>query len=245
MLASTFNSTLIHNTKMKIKTFGAVLLAIGLACSSGQSAVITWTSANITGDANVLTTSSQALSFGGSDTTVNGVAFTAVNASGTVGSGVGALTIPVASFRAFTYGSGSAPFSLLSVGYGQILESGMDNATSSNIDLTINGLTSGQDYKVLFWLNDSRQYNRSMTFTAGNSSTIWSCPSATAGGLGQFVTGVFTADASTQVIGTQSAEANWQLNAYQIAAVPEPSAYAMLLVGSGLIFVLRRRTHRA
>ncbi|MDQ8209637.1 PEP-CTERM sorting domain-containing protein, partial [Coraliomargarita sp. SDUM461003] len=60
------------------------------------------------------------------------------------------------------------------------------------------------------------------------------------GGLGQYVIGTFTADADTQSFDFVL-DTTWHVNAMQLRAVPEPSAYAAIAGVLALACVVTRR----
>jgi hypothetical protein len=66
-----------------------------------------------------------------------------------------------------------------------------------------------------------------------------------AGGLGQWISGTFQADGTTQSFDVTSSNANY-FNAIQVRAVPEPSTLAGFgVIGIGLAAVIRRRLRAA
>ena len=73
--------------------------------------------------------------------------------------------------------------------------------TGNKNALTLNGLTPGEKYQVQLWSNDSRSgaLNQLVAFSAGKRVLLNRHTDA-AGGPGQWVTGIFTADAVTQAI---------------------------------------------
>lgn len=247
--------------KNKIALFAvAGLLLIGGARLN--AAVIVWNPvAPITGDSDVNTSGTlvQALNLGSSSaTTVNGVTFTSASdpsfsATNTFGTGSGNLTVntPGTFGNGPSMGDSNAPFTNLSSSYKALVGTAFNcyQATDTTT-LTINGLTSGQQYLVQFWSNDSRSsinVNNRQTLTAGNTTGIFYRNSGSQGGLGSFVIGQFTADASTQVITAFENNINGgtgvvTLNGYLISAVPEPSTFALLgLVGPALLLMRRNR----
>jgi len=115
---------------------------------------------------------------------------------------------------------------------------------------------------VQFWSSNARagsdtsnvsNFNR-QTFISGGPglfvNTSATSTSTGAGGVGQFVTGTFTADATTQTISTFGGAANSATSGYrnqpsaiQIRAVPEPSTLALAslgIIGVGTWFGRRR-----
>ena len=86
-----------------------------------------------------------------------------------------------------------------------------------------------------------------VTSAATNNVTLDSNLTDSAGGLGQFVIGTFTADGVSQSIDFTAASSGSGplINAFQVRAVPEPSTYAMALAGIAcgcfLMWRLRKR----
>jgi hypothetical protein len=136
--------------------------------------------------------------------------------------------------------SAVSPFADLSASYQAILRPAALNdnlswSVLSPLQLTLNGLTVGHTYLFQSWVCDPRANvaGRSETLTSGGatSGVLWTNASAANGGVGQYIIGTFTADATSQTI-LYSANTGGvaQLNAFQLrtTATPEPSAFAML-----------------
>jgi PEP-CTERM motif len=228
----------------------AVMLAF--PASTYAASIIWGAPTGISGDTDVSTTGTLAGAFniggpGVATTTVNGVTFTGLAVSGTsVTSGNFNLSIPTGFSNSNTFGSASAPFSGLSAPYQALLSSGAGDDTTS-FTLTMSALGIGQAYQFQWWCNISvLTTNFTTTATAGTAVTLGTNPSATDGGLGQFATGIFVADAPTEVI-TFSATTNSVLDGFQlrVVPVPEPSTWAMLAIGGASILAFRRRSPRS
>ena len=243
---------------MKFIHLSLTSIALGFVLSSAQSAPITWSSAtNISGDTNVVTTGSLVRAFnlgttGVQSTTVNGVTFDPFAVPNDLGTGSvtnGNFTLGFRGGREANntiFGSSSAPFSSLSSSYKSLLESGAGDGvfnTSARLTLTISGLSSGTAYSFQWWTNDSGKNlpDGTTTATSGSSVVLDFNTTNTGGGLGQFATGTFTADAATQVITFTTSSEVALLNGFQLRAVPEPSTWAAMLIGAASLLAFRRR----
>jgi len=114
--------------------------------------------------------------------------------------------------------------------------------------LTLNSLTVGYTYQLEIWTNRSNTANaQGFTATAGNSVVLDSNTTDAIGGVGQFVLGSFTADATSQAITfTPNGAGLVDFSAFQLrtTAVPEPSAIALLIAGGVGLLLARRRSMR-
>lgn len=244
-----------------------LLLALASAQALRAQAVVSWgTPTYITGDSDVATTGTLVLAYNFSyndsegptsfaDVTVNGVTFTAVDNS------TSALTFTTTAGSYFStnssaFASGAAFFTNLSSGYQNLLRSAAywdivdAEAFTTPEKITFHNLVSGQTYHVQFWVNDSRgdYFDRVNRISDGLGHEVDQRFDAGTGAqsLGQYVTGSFVADGSTQDFFFSAAAGNAvQLNALTLStsAVPEPSAYAACagLAALGLAFLRRRR----
>lgn len=230
-------------------------MAFGLLSAGPvRAADITWdTPTLISGDADVSTTGSLLYAYvfgdeGVLSTTVNGVGFAPFevpfNTSPpvTVGSVSLAVNTPNTFYTANTVaGSTSPPFIALSLPYQKLLASGVSIfEPDGTLTLTLGGLTEGQGYMVQFWSNDSdRLSNRigETIFTAGNSVTLDNNNLDDEGGVGQWVTGSFTADGATEVLTAVSSTPDTDfpvISGFEVREVPEPSPMVLLLCGAAL-----------
>ena len=110
--------------------------------------------------------------------------------------------------------------------YGVVLDTniGIEEGNPASATITLSGLTNGTQYQIQFFADS----------TGSNSQTIsGSDPMNSLNG--QFVTGTFTADATSQVLNVSYTTGNFGVaNALTIGeAVPEPSA--ALLGGLGML----------
>ena len=248
----------------KLIARGGLLAAISIAAlalapaASTQAATITWGAAqNITGDSDVSLADSLVRAFNVGDTnvpstTVNGVTFDPFPIPSQAPSvTVGNFTLATAATNGergvgtgFAFGGA---FGNLSASYQSLLGSaGAPVNGGFAMTLTISGLTVGQSYLFQWWTNYSGMASPTdtTTATAGNAITLDQNTSNGSGGLGQFAIGTFTADGSGSQSITFTAPSNTvpRLNGFQLRQVPEPSTWAMLSVGAGLLLAFRRRS---
>jgi hypothetical protein len=211
-----------------------------LTCGTLRGASLLWGSAtNISGNSDVLATGTliEAVNQGSfpfgpvPSATVNGVTFVGwgVTGAGPHLSPGGRFALAGAPGHFPTgsnvFGSASAPFSGLSADYKVLLaylvfsqNSINPNDFTGGITLTINNLTIGAPYKFQWWTNDSRPFATGPIIATTAPSSVALNPNTTnsAGGLGQFATGTFVADSTSQVIVfTTGGNANGQ-NAFQL-----------------------------
>jgi hypothetical protein len=162
------------------KAVGAVLAWAITAAAGG--ATITWGPATaVSADSDVSTNGVlvYAEHWGGTDGTVNGVAFGAAQ-----NNAVASPAPSINSLLSWTQGT-------LSPAYYGILRGNWYSAASGTT-LTLNSLVSGRRYQVQVWSMDRR-------FQATQYEIISGGPSLSIG-TGQYATGTFTADAASQVI---------------------------------------------
>ena len=236
----------------------ATLVATPLTATS---APIVWGSPQtVSGDSDVDTTGSlaYAFTFGGTSappsTTVNGVTFSpftipnGIVTSTTVGN-VTLTEFPGNLFGLNTFGSASLPFSGLSSNYQTLLGSGAYADVPNTITVSLNGLTSGQDYLLQWWTNNSSNATpvfggsfTNTTATAVNAVTLDANTTNLVGGLGQFAIGTFTASGTTQTFAlTEPSGLNPLINALQVRAVPEPTSSALAAVAAAAGWLAWRR----
>jgi len=138
------------------------------------------------------------------------------------------------------------PFGSLSSSYQELLRSGGIFATN----VTISGLSNGAQYLIQYWANDSRLQGATRTMLVGGVTLDLNSTDAD-GGVGQWVSGAFTADGSTQSFSLENGTNHTYSNAMQVrmVAVPEQSTWVMAGAGIALVAtcgeVRRRRRVRA
>ena len=162
----------------------------------------------------------------------------------------------------------NAPFNTLSTSYQRMLSTAWWNdgydataATSARYTVTLNNLTIGRSYELQLWVSDARASNVGqinpdlfVTFSDGvNSVNVQHNANNALGGIGQFVIGAFSADATSQVFtftggntpGVDLTDPNVSaiLNSYQlrdITPVPEPGTLSLAALGFAVWLVRRR-----
>jgi autotransporter-associated beta strand protein len=212
---------------------GACLLGAGVA---SQAATITWqTPTTIAGasDAYLGGTTKYAFTWGTFSSFDNGeVNFT--NTSVTNGTtGDGNLTVSGFTARNQSLSSFSTPYANLPSAYKNVLQGGAADSVGATCSLTLNNLTPGVNYALQVWIQDPTGSNgttnryATVANTAGDGGAgvnLVYNTTAVAGGLGQYVVGTFTADATTTqsftvqggVISGQSGTPATQINCFQL-----------------------------
>jgi hypothetical protein len=195
------------------------------------------------------------------DTTVNGVLF---SAAGVVSTGTdtvsfvrvwpfGTPTVTLStpgSNTVFGWNAGVAgittPYTGLSSSYQAMLSTvvfGAPTSPANTMQVTFSDLTVGAPYLIQVWVNESRSNftntrNGFITST-GTSVAVDYNTTNTGGGLGQWLSGTFTADATSQTFNTVGNGNAAYINAIQLRVVPEPSTIMMAGIGVASIFFLR------
>ena len=247
----------------KCSSVSAIFLLTASLLSSGnaQAAAISWAAPqNIGSDSDVstngtlvraanLTRNGQSLDV---NVTVNGVTFARspfVAATTNLANGDSLVTSDTTTINAFQgFGGNTAPFSALSANYKTLLSSGHFNdgdalnaAATARTTLTLKNLTVGTPYEVQVWVNDYRVVNLGqnnpglITVIGGGSAAVNMQHNVqnALGGIGQYITGSFVADAATQVItftggntgsDTTVPSATAIFNAYQLRSLSGASA---------------------
>ena len=174
---------------------------------NAHAAPIAWgTASTVAGDSDVSTTGTlqYAVHWGGTDATVNGVSFTAPGPSTVTTSASPGVNSNIGAYVG------------LSAAYRDILKGNWYNA--KNQTTTLNTLTVGQTYQVQIWAADIRYTTGQFTDIGSGPSLLISNSSSNnvnVADYGQYAIGVFTADATTQVISFPNT-GNGVVNAFMV-----------------------------
>ena len=108
---------------------------------------------------------------------------------------------------------------------------GMEEGNPYSSTITLSGLTNGTQYQIQFFA-DSTGSNTQTISGSGSMNSL----------TGKYVTGTFTADATSQVLTVAyTGSTNFAVaNALTVGVVPEPATLALLGLG-GLGVLLRRK----
>lgn len=221
---------------------------------TAQAANVIWNPvANITADTDVDNTGTlvNSANFGKvpSSATVNGVTFSPFAVIDGTTQTIGNTTI-TGTGTGFLSFDGLGDATGISADYNLLLSTTVyaPGIPGETLTLELSGLIIGQNYLIQFWSNDTRPdpslIGRGNQYTAGISvSGILDVNTTdTAGGRGTYVVGNFIADATSQVFVDRNPGgdlASPTINAFQLRAIPEPSA--VMLGGLGLLGLLSRR----
>lgn len=221
-------------------------VAISVAVQPAKAALISWSPPQtISGTSDVDTVGSlvAAVNFGSTASpTVAGVtfnSFTLVN--GATSAALGSITVSGTSGnptlpnlqQLTNVGSASNPYGSLPTDYKSLVGSTVYVAASAPLTVGISGLTVGASYSVQYWVNDSRPAGGTRAVTIG-SQTLDVNSLNGAGGVGQWTTGTFVADATSQsfaAVGTTGGVAYANALQVRLVAIPEPSTWALGAAG--------------
>jgi hypothetical protein len=224
----------------------ALAVLLGGRDRAGAAPIIWGQPTTISRDADVVTTGTLvgALNLGlpTTNTTVNGVPFTGLSLTFAQSSGPFSFSVTgVGFFGESSAASPNPPFSTLSPPYQALLGAGggsMGFPTAPPFLLTITGLTAGDKYEFEWWTNlSSIGTQLQVKAAAVNSVVLSSNTTGTDGGVGQFVTGTFTADAASEGITFSGVSGSPVLNGLQLrdlgpaTPIPEPSSLALFALG--------------
>ena len=211
-------------------------------------AAITWgTATNIVGDTDVSTagTLHASLNVGNSTTeTINGVTFNASDAN-----------LVINGYANTDYINGPLATDLVPAtgSYSNALETGEYNFDT----ITINGLTIGQEYLVQVWSSDAREATTpgvpGRYITLDDTATVHENQNHdnTASTFGQWITGTFVADQTSQTISVKGFNSDnteyagsIAVNMAQVRAVPEAASMTMIILSAGFFLATNRFMRR-
>ena len=243
-------------------------LALSLAVEPAKAAVINWGAAqNITGSSDVVTTGTLHASAnffatgtqaGSGNITVNGVQFVGFQSARTPtpGSGptsltVGNITLTGTSPQSNNVNLQGQPGLGGPASYNDLLNQlayVYYTSTTGTMGVSVGGLTNGAQYLIQFWANDSRGGEPSTRTVVVGGKTLAVNTTGTAGGFGQYITGTFTADSTTQSfqsIGGVGSVAYANAMQVRLLAVPEPTQMvAVAAIGAALGMWRMRKLRR-
>lgn len=222
------------------RSFLLCLAGLPLFACQTQAAPMSWSIVDVSGtsgigDAAVSTNGSlvEAVNFGGStvvNTTVNTVTFTGVD----VTAGGAPTNLTGLGYEDAQDGNGESGIGDIDVMFDTI---GFDSGVGSH-NASLAGLIDGQEYEVQFFLSHVNTATRSQSIGDGEGNSIVMQNARPS----QAVTGIFTAQGTSQAVTFQNLNAGSQLlSGYQLRAVPEPGSLALLAL-SGLLIARRRRS---
>jgi uncharacterized protein (TIGR03382 family) len=244
------NRTTKETTMSTKAIFATGLTGLALATMpAAQAATIIWDPVGSVGSSTEVnnegtTVLAYQLNNDGSSRTANGVTFTDSTTQNGVSWGltkVGLGTHYIGQSH-FVTGSPMDYFSGPDASeYVEILR-GLQDA-QGDITITLTGLTVGQEYLTQIWAVDMRNgggsgLTQTISLDGGTASGTMT-RTASPGGVSSYVIGRFTADATSASFVITSSTNDRGVNAFQLRAIPEPSALGLAALGfAGL---LRRR----
>ena len=220
-------------TQFQLFAFSVSAFLLLALATGAQAATITWGSATtITADSDVATSGVFKFAYTwGTGATVNGVVFTQTTSGTAAGSDVSLTSFGTRNGN--TFGATGSPYNSLSANYQYVVQGGSYGTASAtggtaSGTITLNGLTIGRNYLVQIWVQDGRAGSagggtatRTETPSGGPALSYYATGSASspAGGVGQWVTGTFTADGTTQAISVSASGGSTSTGSVQINAI--------------------------
>lgn len=238
----------------------AVIALLAISPTTASAASVDWgAGVDFSGDFDVINTGDTILAIngGGADVTLNGVSFTGVPG----GTSAGGYTVGdfytkfgnsngPGTFDPNGTPTGASLYDALSDDYKGFVSSAIwpgdpDTVQPYNTDsVTFSNLSVGQDYLIQLWTYDGRNgrsgFHIDLDGDASNPIFLnTDMDGNAADGIGQFVTGTFTADMTTQSFGIEgflgtdaSNQGRAQINAIQLRTFVEPTPPLDLIVNT-------------
>jgi hypothetical protein len=227
----------------------APCLLLTLLPAAKSTAAITFQApVTISSDSDVSTTGTlvQALSFA-SPATVNGIFFSGPNvgtASGSLYTNGNFSFLSGTNLNNSSFGAGTgSPWNSLTPDYRNVLAGAIYSGLQQSMIVDLNGLSLGQAYEVQLWVHDNRGGSvalRNQEVIDANTVPMDFNSTNTAGGVGQYVIGTFTAFAATESFQVRGFGIP-QVNAIQLRAIPEPGTALLGVFPLGVLALRRRR----
>ncbi|HEU5122428.1 MAG TPA: immunoglobulin domain-containing protein [Verrucomicrobiae bacterium] len=113
--------------------------------------------------------------------------------------------------------------------YRSLLESGLSDGGSA-FALNLSGLTPGRSYLLQIWAHDSRKASSAETLIGGisRSSPVHFTSTGTSAGAGEYIIGMFVADAEQQSIAIAPDNGSPLINAFQLRVAPDNARLAIV-----------------
>jgi|GEM_PF-4749841 len=134
----------------------------------------------------------------------------------------------------------------------------VDSTTRPGSDtFTISGLSANTTYSIRLWSLD-RAFNNGTVMHWYNTTGGTGASSVLIGTVTNSTSPIFSSNTDYSTFGTVTSDSSGvirigalvqgtgsgQLNGFELSAIPEPSTYALLLTGAGLLVWLRRKARR-
>ena len=224
---------------MKFRNLLVSAAWVCLVGNAAQAATIVWDSptqtTGLASDVLTVGTLVEASCNNPASPTVNGVPFTAQ------GSGISYIGYYNLNFTSYA----NTPSTWASPDPGMVALVGGSAYSVNAITLTLNNLVIGGNYIVQIF-EPTWDHNWMTNFTGGANTSDYVSPSGAAGTgpanlTPEYIVGSFTADGSSQTIGTSGPNGYTEVAAVQVRAVPEPATWAIFLAGFGVLGFKRMR----